>query len=55
MKKLAILPALVAALPAMAHEGGPIAHAHPHGTEAIAATVIAAALAAGAVWWMRRS
>ena len=55
MKKLAILPALLAALPAAAHESGAIVHAHPHGTEAIAAAVIAAALVAGAAWWMRRS
>lgn len=54
MKKFAILPALFAAFPAVAHDAGAVAHAHPHGTEAIAAAVIAAALAAGALWWARR-
>jgi hypothetical protein len=49
-----LIPALLAPLPALAHEG---AHLHPHGAESpvAAMTVLAlAAVAVGAMVWWRR-
>jgi hypothetical protein len=53
MKHLAVLPALLAALPAFAHQAGPVVHAHPHGMEAIAAGVIGLCVLAFVAWKAR--
>ncbi len=46
-----LIPALLAPLPALAHEG---AHLHPHGAESPVATMIVLALAAAALVAMVR-
>ena len=50
MKKLAALPLLLAALPAAAHDAGPVAHAQPHGMETIVAIVAGACLLGYLAW-----
>lgn len=50
MKNLALAPALLAALPAAAHDAGPIAHAHPHGMEGLALALGVLAILGYALW-----
>ncbi len=54
MKRLALLPAILAALPAAAHDAGPVVHAHPHGIESAVAIVLGAVIAGWVVLRGRR-
>ena len=56
MKKFAILPAVLAALPAQAHEAGhlPATHAHPHGIEAVVLAAVGLALVGYMLWKTNR-
>ncbi|WP_156461507.1 hypothetical protein [Aliiruegeria sabulilitoris] len=54
MKKLTALLPLVVALPAHAHETGPIAHLHPHGPDIAALAAIGVVALAYVVWKVRQ-
>lgn len=53
MRHIPLLAGLFAAVPALAHETGPISHNHPHGIETLVA-LLALALLVFVVWKARQ-
>ena len=50
MNKLGALLIPLSAFPAVAHDAGSVAHAHPHGMEVIAVAAIVLAVAGFVAW-----